>query len=144
MAVQPCMKWNPSFKRNLLLQVFTFRSYLFKVINKNTKTMCKIFSELTKRPAGRPSVDFCGRFEQILHIDLVFLLLTFADFFLSGKEINTINPKIIVYYIFLVGIIFESLNPTYCCGIIYMCIYLLCMYMYVYFLSFLDWKYPKN
>ena len=47
--------------------------------------MCKIFSELTKRPAGRPPVGFCGRFEQILHIDLVFLLLTFADFFSVNK-----------------------------------------------------------
>ena len=82
-------------------------------------------------------MTFLGRVEQILHIDLVFLLLTFADFFLSGKEINTINPKIIVYYIFLVGIIFESFqsdllmwNNIY---VYYLCVYVICMYIFFHF-----------
>ena len=54
--------------------------YLFKVNNRNTRKMCEIYSKLTiKTPERRRVRRSCVsvvNFEQILHIFLVFLLLT--------------------------------------------------------------------
>ena len=54
--------------------------YLFKVNNRNTRTMCEICSKLTiktpERRRWRRSGIFIVNFEQIFHIVLVFLLLT--------------------------------------------------------------------
>ena len=53
--------------------------YLLKVNSRNTRTRCEICSKLTlKTPERRrrPSSVFIGNFEHILHLVLVFLLLT--------------------------------------------------------------------
>ena len=54
--------------------------YLFKVNNKNTKTMCEICSKLTmkktERCYKRRSNVFFVNYEHISHIVLVLLLLT--------------------------------------------------------------------
>ena len=53
---------------------------LFKVSNRETRTMCKIYSKLTtkttERRQCRCSVVFIINFEQILHMFLLLLLLT--------------------------------------------------------------------
>ena len=55
-------------------------SYLLKVSNRNTKTKCKICSKLTlkipERRQWRRSGDFIVNCEHILHLVLLFLLLT--------------------------------------------------------------------
>ena len=55
--------------------------YLFKVNNEDNRTMCQICSKLTitttERYSWRRSSVFIVNFEQILHIVLAFLLLTF-------------------------------------------------------------------
>ena len=55
-------------------------NYMFKVNNRNTRTRCEICSKLTiKTPEGRHwrrSGVFSVNFEHILHLALVFLLLT--------------------------------------------------------------------
>ena len=59
-------------------------NYMFKVNNRNTKTRCKICSNLTittpERRQWRRSDVFIGNFEHISHLDLVlvFLLLTLS------------------------------------------------------------------
>ena len=54
--------------------------YAFKVNNRNTRKRCAICSKLTlqtpERPQGRRCGVFITDFEQILHLFLVFLLLT--------------------------------------------------------------------
>ena len=54
--------------------------YLFKVNNRNTRTMCEIYSRLTIKTPERSywlrSGVFNVNFEQISHIVLMFLLLT--------------------------------------------------------------------
>ena len=53
--------------------------YLFKDINRNTKTMCKICSKFVINiPEGRPSV-FIVNIEHISHIVLVVPILTFKE-----------------------------------------------------------------
>ena len=53
--------------------------YLFKDINRNTKTMCLICSKFViNTPEGRPSV-FIVNIEQISHIVLVVPILTFKE-----------------------------------------------------------------
>ena len=55
--------------------------YLLKVNNRNTRTRCKICSKLTiKLPERRRrSGNFIVNFEHILHLVLVFLLLTYNN-----------------------------------------------------------------
>ena len=70
--------------------------YLFKINNKNTRKRCEICSELTiKTPEWRHwrrSGVFIVNFELILHLFLVFLLLTWNKLMLAGfmqlKEIG--------------------------------------------------------
>ena len=54
--------------------------YLLKVNNRNTSTRCGIYSKLAikipERRQGRRSGTFIVNFEHILHLVLVFLLLT--------------------------------------------------------------------
>ena len=51
--------------------------YMFKVNNRNTRTRCEISSKLTiKTPEWRRSGVFIIDFEYILHLVLMFLLLT--------------------------------------------------------------------
>ena len=49
--------------------------YMFKVNNGNTRTMCEICSKLTIKTPERSDV-FIVNFEQILHIVIMFPLLT--------------------------------------------------------------------
>ena len=54
--------------------------YLLKVNNINTRTMCEICTKLIETPERRHwrrSGVFIVNFEHILHLVLVFLLLTF-------------------------------------------------------------------
>ena len=54
-------------------------SYMFKVNNRNTRTRCKICSKLTiKKPEWRRCGVFIVNFGHILHLVLVFLLLTLS------------------------------------------------------------------
>ena len=76
------------FKRNLHHRCFSGSKiclwyYLFKINNRNTRTRCKLCSKLTiKTPEWRQwhqwhwSGVFIVNFEHILHLILVFLLLT--------------------------------------------------------------------
>ena len=52
-------------------------NYMFKVNNRNTRTRCDICSKLTIEIRRRSSV-FTVNFEYILHLVLVFLLLTLS------------------------------------------------------------------
>ena len=56
--------------------------YMFKVNNRNTRTRCEICSELTiktpKRRQWRRSCAFIVNFKHILHLALLFLLLTLS------------------------------------------------------------------
>ena len=57
-------------------------NYMFKVNNKNTRTMCEICSKLTikipERRHWRCSGIFIVNFEHISHLALVVLLLTLS------------------------------------------------------------------
>ena len=56
---------------------FLVGMYLFKINNGNTKTISEIYSKLTiNAPEWLRFGDFIVDFEQILHIPLVFSLLT--------------------------------------------------------------------
>ena len=55
--------------------IFPTGIYLFKVNNINTRTKCEISSKLTTNTRRRSGV-FVVNFEHILHLVLVFLLLT--------------------------------------------------------------------
>ena len=73
--------WNSTITENKNLKLFlTANKYLLKPINKNTRKMCEICSNLTikalERRKWRRSGVFMVSFEHILHLFLVFLLLT--------------------------------------------------------------------
>ena len=65
-----------------LFQSIQAGNYLFKVSNRSTRTRCEVCSKLTiKIPEQRHSCRFgifIVKFEHILHIVLVFLLLTLS------------------------------------------------------------------
>ena len=69
---------------NYLLPNYPAGNYMFKVNNRNTRTRCKICSKLTiktpERRQWRRSGVFIVNFEHILHLVLVFLLLTLSRY----------------------------------------------------------------
>ena len=69
---------------------FTFLAgiYLFKVNKRNTKKRCAICSKLTiKTPESCHSGVFIANFEHVLHLVLVFLLLTLSRL-MPGNELK--------------------------------------------------------
>ena len=64
-------------------------NYLFKINNSNTRTKCEICSELTvktpERRRWRHSGVFIVKFEHILHLVIVLLLLTLSREMPAGK-----------------------------------------------------------
>ena len=62
--------------------------YLFKVKNRNTEAMCEICPKLTiktpERCHWRRSGVFIVNFKQILHLVLVFSLLTLTKYITAG------------------------------------------------------------
>ena len=67
-----------NFTMSKFISKFPAGNYMFKVINRNTRTRREIYSRLTiKIPERwRRSGNFIVNFEHILHLALVFLLLT--------------------------------------------------------------------
>ena len=69
-------------KRYKICNYFPADNYMFRVDNRNTRARCKICSELTiktpERRHWRRSGVFIVNFENILHLVLVFLLLTLS------------------------------------------------------------------
>ena len=65
-----------------LLTHFPAGNYMFKVYSRNTRTTCEVCFKLTVKTSERHhwcrSGVFSVNFEHILHIVLVFLLLTFS------------------------------------------------------------------
>ena len=63
---------------------------LFKINNRKTRKRCEIFSKLTvktpERRQRRRSGVFIVNFENILHLFLVFLLLTLNKKMLAGSD----------------------------------------------------------
>ena len=63
---------------------------LFKINNRQTRKRCEIFSKLTvktpERRQRRRSGVFIVNFENILHLFLVFLLLTLNKKMLAGSD----------------------------------------------------------
>ena len=72
-SVYKFIGWNPA------------NSYLFKVINENTRKRCEICSKLTINTTQRRYDNFIVNYEHISHLFLVFLLLArnsnFGEFF---------------------------------------------------------------
>ena len=62
-------------------------NYIIKVTNRNTRTRCEICSKLTiktpKQRHWRRSTVFIDNSERILHLSLVFLLLTLSKYWLG-------------------------------------------------------------
>ena len=71
-----------------MTELFPANSYLFKVRNKNIRKRCEICLKLTIKTPGRRhwrfSSVFIVNFEHILHLFLVFLLLTLTKKMFSG------------------------------------------------------------
>ena len=78
-------------------------NYLFKVNNRKTRTRCEICLKLTIKTPKRchwcQSGVFFVNFEHILHLILVFLLITLSRQMLAGK-LNSLKQKLILEPIF--------------------------------------------
>ena len=68
---------------------------MFEVNNRNTRTRCEICSKLTvkipERRHWRRSGIFIANFEHILHLVLMFLLLTLSMEMATGEKLNFIK-----------------------------------------------------
>ena len=75
-SLKQVCSWKAPFKCGYL---YTANIYLFKVTNRNTRKRCKICSKLTIKTSKRSnwccSGVFIFKFERILHLFLVFLLM---------------------------------------------------------------------
>ena len=74
----------------LAISQYPAGNYMFKVNNRNTRTRCEICSKLTikipERRQWRRSGIFIVNFEHILHLVLVFLLLTLSRYMPIGYK----------------------------------------------------------
>ena len=77
---------------NFRLTLILAGNYMFNVNNRNSRTRCEICSELTIKTPGRRHWrrfgDFVVNFEHILHLVLVFLLLTLSRKMPAGMAVN--------------------------------------------------------
>ena len=89
-------------KYNLIRPV-PAENHLFKVNNENNRTMNEICSKLTIKAPKLVSFWFRScvsivNFEQILHIALVFLLLTLNKPMSAGGYMDQIKSRILMYF----------------------------------------------